>query len=500
MPWLPFLGVKSGGGHRRRRIAGRAVAAGCACLIALAAVEPARAQAPDGAPLSFADLVDQLLPVVVNISTTQRSDSRRPPAVPNFPEGSPFEDFFDDFLNEQNPDLQPREATALGSGFVIDPTGYVVTNLHVIDGADEIRVILQDDTNLPAELIGSDEKTDLALLKVESDTPLPFAPWGDSDATRVGDWIIAIGNPFGLGGSVSAGIISARARDLDSGPYDDYLQTDAAINRGNSGGPMFNLDGEVIGVNTAIISPTGGSVGIGFAIPATIANNVVEQLREFGHTRRGWLGVRIQHVTSEIAESLDLDRARGALVASVDEEGPAQAAGIEAGDVILMFNDRPVTESRRLPRIVAETPIGHDVPVVVWRHGEEVSLSVIVGELEEAEEAAQAPPANPEQEQDEAMVAELGLTLGTITSSRRSEFSLGADTEGVVVVSVETGSPADEKGIVPGDVIVEVMQEAVTSPGDVAMRVREAQEVGRRSVLVLLDRGGELRFEAIRID
>lgn len=500
MPWLPLLSVKSGGGERRRRRAGGVIAAGCACLIALGTVQPAQAQAPEGAPLSFADLVDQLLPVVVNISTTQRSDSRRPPAVPNFPEGSPFEDFFDDFLNEQNPDLQPREATALGSGFIIDPSGYVVTNLHVIDGADEIRVILQDDTNLPAELIGSDEKTDLALLKVESDTPLPYAPWGDSDATRVGDWIIAIGNPFGLGGSVSAGIISARARDLDSGPYDDYLQTDAAINRGNSGGPMFNLDGEVIGVNTAIISPTGGSVGIGFAIPATIANNVVEQLREFGHTRRGWLGVRIQHVTSEIAESLDLDRARGALVASVDEEGPAQAAGIEAGDVILTFNDRPVTESRRLPRIVAETPIGHDVPVVVWRHGEEVALSVIVGELEEAEEAAQAPPANPEQEQDEAMVAELGLTLGTITAGRRSEFSLGADTEGVVVVSVEAGSPADEKGIVPGDVIVEVMQEAVTSPGDVAMRVREAQEVGRRSVLVLLDRGGELRFEAIRID
>lgn len=498
---MPSLRVKRGGTESRRRTIGRVIAIGCACLIAFSAAQPAPAQAPEGAPLSFADLVDRLLPVVVNISTTQRSDSRRPPTVPNFPEGSPFEDFFDDFLEDQNPDLQPREATALGSGFIVDPTGYVVTNLHVIEGADEIRVILQDDTNLPAELIGTDEKTDLALLKVESPTPLPFAPWGESDGVRVGDWIIAIGNPFGLGGSVSAGIISARARDLDSGPYDDYLQTDAAINRGNSGGPMFNLDGEIIGVNTAIISPTGGSVGIGFAIPASIARNVIDQIREFGHTRRGWLGVRIQHVTAEIAESLDLDRPRGALVASVDEEGPAQAGGIEAGDVILSFNDRPVTESRRLPRIVAETPIGAEAPVVVWRRGEEITLAVVVGELDESEVvASQAPPANPEQDQDEAVVAELGLTLGTITEGRRSEFSLGADTEGVVVVAVEAGSPSDEKGIVPGDVIVEVMQEQVTSPGDVAMRVREAQEVGRRSVLVLLDRGGELRFEAIRID
>jgi serine protease Do len=473
----------------------------CVFAVMVGAGVPAQAQAPDGAPLSFADLVERLLPVVVNISTTQRSDTRRPPAIPEFPEGSPFQDFFDEFVQRQNPDLQPRQATALGSGFLIDPEGYVVTNLHVIEGADEIRVILHDDTNLPAEVLGTDQKTDLALLKVDSPTPLPYANWGDSDATRVGDWIIAIGNPFGLGGSVSAGIISAQARDLESGPYDEYLQTDAAINRGNSGGPMFNLAGEVIGVNTAIISPTGGSVGIGFAIPSSIARTVIEQLREYGQTRRGWLGVRIQHVTPEIAESLDLDEASGALVASVTPDGPAALAGVEAGDIVLSFNGRPVRESRRLPRIVAETPIGAEVPMVVWRHGGEVELTVVVGELDETQEAtAQAPHANPDQAQDEAVVAELGLTLGTITPERRSQFNLGADTEGVVVVMVEPGSPSDLKGIVPGDVIVEVMQEPVNSPGDVAMRVREAEEVGRRSVLVLLDRGGELRFEAIRIE
>ncbi|MGF1627118.1 MAG: DegQ family serine endoprotease [Alphaproteobacteria bacterium] len=483
------------------RLVGTLVLAFAICVAGPPVAPPAQAQAPEGAPLSFADLVDRLLPVVVNISTTQRSDTRRPPAVPQFPEGSPFQDFFDDFVEEQDPDLQPREATALGSGFIVDPAGYVVTNLHVIEGADEIRVILHDDTNLPAEVLGTDQKTDLALLKVESPTPLPFAPWGDSDGSRVGDWIIAIGNPFGLGGSVSAGIISAQARDLDSGPYDEYIQTDAAINRGNSGGPMFNLDGEVIGVNTAIISPTGGSVGIGFAIPASIARAVVAQLQEHGRTRRGWLGVRIQHVTPEIAESLDLDRARGALIASTTADGPAAAAGIEAGDVVLSFNGRPVRESRRLPRIVADTAIGAEVPVVVWRHGQEVELMVVVGELDEtAETAALAPPAQPDQAQDEAVVAELGLTLGTITDERRNEFNLGTDAEGVVVVSVEPGSPSDLKGIVPGDVIVEVMQEPVNSPGDVAMRVREAEEVGRRSVLVLLDRGGELRFEAIRIE
>lgn len=502
---MPVSNAACAAGGRSGRRVGRIVAAVCAAVLvlggALHPAQPVRAQAPEGAPLSFADLVDRLLPVVVNISTTQRSDTRRPPAIPEFPEGSPFQDFFDDFVEEQDPDLQPREATALGSGFLIDPEGYVVTNLHVIEGADEIRVILHDDTNLPAVVLGTDQKTDLALLKVESPTPLPYANWGDSDATRVGDWIIAIGNPFGLGGSVSAGIISAQARDLESGPYDEYLQTDAAINRGNSGGPMFNLAGEVIGVNTAIISPTGGSVGIGFAIPASIAGSVIAQLREYGQTRRGWLGVRIQHVTPEIAESLDLDRARGALIASVTLDGPAATAGVEAGDIVLSFDGRPVGESRRLPRIVAETAIGSEVPIVVWRHGEEVELRVVVGELDETEQtAAQAPQANPDEAQDEAVVAELGLTLATITPDRRSQFSLGADTEGVVVITVDPGSPSDLKGIVPGDVIVEVMQEPVNSPGDVAMRVREAEEVGRRSVLVLIDRGGELRFEAIRIE
>ncbi len=491
--------------RRTASVAGKAIglAVGAAVLASALAAPAALAQAPDGAPLSFADLVDTLSPAVVNISTTQRVDSRRPPVIPDFPEDSPFQDFFDEFTDRDQPDLQPREATALGSGFIIDPDGYVVTNLHVIEGADEIRVILQDDTNLPAEILGTDAKTDLALLKVESDQPLPYVPWGDSDAMRVGDWIIAIGNPFGLGGSVSAGIISARARDLDSGPYDEYLQTDAAINRGNSGGPMFNLAGEVVGVNTAIISPTGGSVGIGFAIPSSIADIVISQLREFGRTRRGWLGVRIQTVTDEIAESLDLPEAYGALVSSVTADSPAAAAGIEAGDIILHFNNRRVSEMRQLPRIVAETPIDAEVPVEVWRHGESVELSVMVGELEETP-VTDAPVVgdtdDPETPLDEAEVPELGLTLSALTPERRHEFDLGANADGVVVVAVEANSSADIKGISVGDVIVEVMQDPVSSPADVARLVAEAQEIGRRSVLVLIDHGGELRFEAIQIE
>jgi len=323
--------------------------------------------APDG----FADLADKLQPAVVNISTTQtvkpeQHSESTTPELPQFPPGSPFEEFFKDFFNRNNPhggtgsqnQAEAHKATSLGSGFIIDATGYVVTNNHVIADADSITVILHDDTNLKAELVGRDTKTDIAVLKVKTDKPLTAVAWGDSDKSRVGDWVLAIGNPFGLGGTVTAGILSARQRDINSGPYDDFLQTDASINRGNSGGPMFNMDGEVIGINTAIYSPSGGSIGIGFAIPSSLAHEVVSELiQEPDHAvHRGWLGVRIQAVTDEIAESLGLDKAHGALVASVSDNGPAQNAGIQPGDVILTFDGKTVEDMRHLPRLVAETP------------------------------------------------------------------------------------------------------------------------------------------------
>ena len=460
-------------------------------------------------PQSFADLADRLLPAVVNISTTQTVERGDMPApdIPQFPPGSPFRDFFDEFFNErEGPGGVPRRATSLGSGFIISEDGFVVTNFHVIQGADEITVLLQDETILPAEVIGTDDRTDLALLRVESDRPLPAVPWGDSETMRVGDWVIAIGNPFGLGGSVTAGIISARARDIRSGPYDDFIQTDASINRGNSGGPMFNLDGEVIGINTAIFSPTGGSVGVGFAIPSSLAQGVVEQLMEFGRTRRGWLGVRIQTVTEEIAESLGLEQASGALVASVTPTGPAEDAGIVAGDVILSFNDRDVEEMRRLPRLVAETPVGSTVEIVVWRRGERQTLSVELGELEPAEEEgllAALPGEGPVEDdldktQDEELET-LGFTLSAVTPELRSQYDLPSRSTGVLITRVLPGTPAEEKGLRPGEIIVEVGQEPVESPADVTQQIRDAREAGRNSVLLLIDREGDLRFVALRV-
>jgi len=456
------------------------------------------------APESFADLAERLLPAVVNVSTTQRAGATEGgPEMPEFPPGSPFEEFFKDFFDRrgERPDGRGRPATSLGSGFVVDPRGYVVTNNHVIEGADEITIILQDDTNLEATLIGVDEKTDLAVLKVEPDLPLPSVRFGDSDTMRVGDWVVAIGNPFGLGGTVTAGIISAMQRDINAGPYDNFIQTDASINRGNSGGPMFNLDGDVIGINTAIFSPSGGSVGIGFAIPSKLASNVVDQIIEFGRTKRGWLGVRIQTVTDEIAESLGLQDTQGALVASITEGGPAEDAGIEPGDVILRFNDRPVTEMRRLPRLVAETPVDKRVDVLVWRKGSHVTVGVTLGELEAAEDAgllaALTDPATPQVDQES--LDELGLGLSGLTDELVREYGIQAGTEGVVITEVVADSPADQKGLRPGEVILEVGQESVTSPVDVARMVEEAREAGRRSVLLLIDRDGDLRFVALAV-
>jgi serine protease Do len=481
--------------------------------IALAVVLAPSIGAARGAPESFADLAERLSPAVVNVSSSQivtgdsdgeqnRGEQERGPGVPSFPPGSPFEEFFKEFFDRNRPQApESRRATSLGSGFIIDPSGFVVTNNHVIADADEITVVLSDDTKLKAEIIGRDTKTDLALLKVESDTPLPFVKWGNSDTARVGDWIVAIGNPFGLGGSVTAGIVSARARDIRIGPYDDFIQTDASINRGNSGGPMFNLDGEVIGINTAIFSPTGGNVGIGFAIPSNLAKPLIDQLKQYGKPRRGWLGVRIQQVTPEIAESLGLKEPTGALVASVQEGGPAELSKIKSGDIILRFDGKTVEDMRRLVRVVADTNIDKAVPVVVWRDGKEVTLQVQVGEM--AEEAAQvaSAPAQPEMAQPEkSALDELGLTLAPLTDDVRKTYEVKPETKGVVVTDVLASGPAAEKGVQAGDVIVEVSQETVGSPAEVAARVAAAQKAGRKHVLVLLEGRSGLRWVPIRID
>jgi serine protease Do len=495
---------------RPRRNLTAMAAAGLLALASIATPRPATARpAPDG----FADLAARLLPSVVNISTTQ---TLKPEAgehggseMPELPPGSPFEQFFHDFFdhgrqNGHEGETLPHRAASLGSGFVVDPAGYIVTNNHVIADADEITVILHDNTNLKATVVGRDTKTDIALLKVSTAKPLPATVWGDSDAARVGDWVLAIGNPFGLGGSVTAGILSARQRDINSGPYDDYLQTDAPINRGNSGGPMFNMDGQVIGINTAIYSPTGGSIGIGFAIPATLAAEVVEELKsEADHTvHRGWLGVRIQAVTDEIADSLGLEKARGALVASVTPEGPAALAGVQPGDVVLTFNKKPVDDMRHLPRLVAETPVGRTVKVTLWRKRREETVEVKIARLEDTDvKPAVAETADPKTPPDNpGLVKTLGLTLSGITPDLKTKFSLADGAKGVVVVEVARDSAAAAKGFRPGDLIMEAAQAEVKNPDEVAKEIADAKKSGRKSILLLVDRQGDLRYVALGLD
>jgi serine protease Do len=463
-----------------------------ATFVLLGALVWAQMAEARGAPDSFADLAERLLPTVVNISTTQKVEDSR---------DQEFEEFFKDFLEPREGEdpmpQQRRRASSLGSGFVVDPSGYIVTNHHVVENADEVSVRFYDGLTLKAVIVGSDKDTDLALLKVEYDEPLPSTNWGNSEKTRIGDWVVAIGNPFGLGGTVTAGIVSARQRDINAGRYDDFIQTDAAINRGNSGGPMFNLDGNVIGVNTAIFSPSGGSVGIGFAIPSSLARNVIRQLRDGGEVQRGWLGVRIQSVNEELAEGLRLKTPRGALVASVTEGGPAEAAGIQQGDVILSFNGRDVTEMRKLPRMVAETPIGQEVAVVVWRKGQEAVLSVLLGKLEIEKVAATVGTVEPIETGE---VPSLGLALGRITPELRGRFELDDKANGVVITEVEADSSAAEKGLRPGDVIVEVDQEEVVSPADVAQKVERAKVEGYRVVTLLVYRQGDFQWIAVKIN
>ena len=448
-------------------------------------------------PQSFADLAEALTPSVVNISTSTLVNRDGDNSL-QFPPGSPFEDFFEEFQDRDN----PRTAQALGSGFIVSAEGYVVTNTHVIDGADAIRVTLYNDRSFDAELIGRDAKTDIAVLKIEpEDEVLQPVAFGDSDQMRVGDWVLAIGNPFGLGGSVTAGIISARGRDIGTGPYDDFIQTDASINRGNSGGPLFNLDGEVIGINTAMFSQSGGSVGIGFAIAANLASNVVDQLSEYGQTRRGWLGVFIQEITPEIAENFGLENENGALVSSVHKEGPAETAGIKAGDVVIAFNGKPIEEMRSLPRIVAESPIGKPIDMVVMRDGKKITLSVTLGVLEEAEESGLLASAPSEAETSTELNNEkLGFVLEALTPERRQDFSVGDDVNGVVILDVVSGSAADAAGLMIGDVIRRIGKSSVDTLDKADAAIRREMENGKTSIVLLINRGGRDRFMAITVE
>lgn len=485
-----------GPGRTIRRVA-QSVAA---VLIGLTLVAPSSPAFARTAPESFADMAEQLLPSVVNISTTQTVEGNAGIELPQLPPGSPFEEFFKEFLEKNQPRAQKRKATSLGSGFIVDDKGHVVTNNHVIQDADEITVVLADDTRLPATIVGRDAKTDIAVLKVDpGKNKMPAVKFGNSDSIRVGDWVIAIGNPFGFGGTVTTGIISARGRDINAGPYDDFLQTDAPINRGNSGGPIFDLGGEVIGIATAIYSPSGGSIGIGFAIPANSAEPVIRQLIEHGEVKRGWLGVRIQTVNEEIAEALGLKEAAGALVAGVIPGGPADDAKLKDGDVILEFDGKPITQMRRLPRLVADTEVGKTVPIKVWRDGKELALKVEVGVLREEEEKAASASKPQEKPAGSESVAALGLSVSSIDEKARERFDLGQDTKGVVVTNVDPSGPAADQGIRPGEVIVEIGQEEVSTPAQLIEKVKAAKESGRKSVLLLVEGQGGLRFVAIRL-
>ena len=457
------------------------------------------------APDSFADLAEGLLDSVVNISTSQNAPAQKEVTPPKVPEGSPFEEFFDEFFNKRNgpsgPQQRQRKQSSLGSGFVVDASGVVVTNNHVIDGADEITVNFPDGTKLTAELVGKDAKTDIAVLRVKPTKPLKAVKFGDAQGLRVGDWVLAIGNPFGLGGSVSAGIVSARDRNINSGPYDNFIQTDAAINRGNSGGPLFNMNGEVVGINTAIISPSGGSIGIGFSVPANTAQPVVDQILKYGETRRGWIGVRIQQVTDDIAESLGVSGTeKGALIAGVNDDGPAAKGGIEVGDVVLKFDGKSVRDVRDLPRIVADTPIDREVEVVLLRKGKQETRKLTVGRLEEAEPKNAALKA-PTPTEEPKTGAALGLQFSSVTDELKTKFQLKPDAKGVVVTGVDDGSNAQEKNIQPGDMLVEVAQETVQTPTDVAARIEALKKEGKKTALLLLaNRQGDVRFVAVSID
>jgi len=464
--------------------------------------------APREMPGSFADLVEKLSPAVVNISTTQKV---KRPRFRGLPPGSPFEEFFDEFFNrrrqgrdrdsedEDSDNEQQQRLYSLGSGFIIDPAGYIVTNNHVVQGAETITVRMKDGEEYEAKLVGRDAEVDVALLKIEADKPLPYVQWGDSDSARVGDWVLAIGNPFGLGGTVTAGIISARHRQgLTNSPYEDYLQTDASINRGNSGGPMFNLDGKVIGINTMIFSPSGGNIGIGFAIPSNIARKVIAQLKEYGYARRGYIGVVIQSVDKVTAEAMGLDSPKGALVAEVSPGGPADKAGIKPGDVIVAFNGKEVEDNDDLVRAVSDAGIGVKVSVDVLRDGKRLTLqlttterpkSLVLGEREEEDKAVPSPEA------PKSVARTLGVRLSNLTPAMRARFDIPDSVKGVIVTRVS--QRAAMRDVRPGDIITEVSGTRVDSVTDVANAVAALEKEGRKAVLLRILRGDQALFRSI---
>ncbi len=463
-----------------------------------------QAQSWQQRPGSFSALIKQVKPAVVNIATT--GNGAMPNGMqqfefnmPELPEGSPFGDFFRHFFENmpQSPQGgQGFEVKGAGSGFIISEDGYIVTNHHVIDDASKIEVVMNDGTRYEAAVKGIDSKTDIALLKIESDEPLPYVAFGDSDSAEIGDWVVAVGNQFGLGGSATAGIISARGRDIQAGPFDDFLQIDAPINRGNSGGPLFDTHGKVIGINTAIFSPSGGNVGIGFAIPSNMAKDIVAELRNHGAVTRGWLGVEIQPVTAAIAESLGLEHARGALVANVVKDSPASRSGFRVGDVILSMDGRPVEEFKDLPKLVASTRVGNESMVDVYRDGSDRELKVVIGAMP-GEEATLA---SVDVDNDrKAETAKLGLQLASLTPENRKLYKVGNDSNGVLVAGVERNSPASKAGIRPGSVINMVGQEAVESPAEVVEQVRQAAEHRKSAVLLRVEYHGQNRFVAVKL-
>lgn len=457
---------------------------------------PVAASAQTLPPTTFADLAAKVTPAVVNISSTHHEAAGGDEPMPfDFPPGSPFEQFFKHFREHRG---GGQDMTALGSGFVIDPTGYIVTNDHVIDGATEIHATLASGKDYPAKLIGADKKTDLALLKIDAGSALPYVSWGDSNAARVGDWVLAVGNPFGLGGTVTTGIISARGRDIHSGPFDDFLQIDASINRGNSGGPTFNLAGEVIGINSAIASPNGGSVGIGFAIPSNMAKPVIAALRARGRVDRGWIGVAIQEVTPELAQSLGLGEATGALIASVQPDGPAAAAMLQQGDVILSFDGQTVAETHDLPRIVAATPAGKQVQVTIWRDGTRKNVSLTVAKMKDESQVASTdnPSDQPAESPSERV---LGVQLSALTTDMRQQLGLDDGVHGVVITNIAEGSPAARQGLQEGDIIEQVARRRVTSPSEVDHLVQQAVTKNAASVLLLVNRQGNELFLAVKV-
>ena len=466
---------------------------------------------------SFAPLVKRVLPAVVNISVTGKSDAEQMSGQsPEEFGGAPFDDFLRRFFDQHGGGQGQQmphpfggspfggnrgdegggaKRIALGSGFIIDASGTIVTNNHVIGEAAKVEVTLQDNSKYTARIVGRDKRTDIAVLKIKADKPLPYVSFGDSNAAQIGDWVIAVGNPFGLGGSVTTGIISARGRDINAGQFDDFLQIDAPINRGNSGGPTFNLDGQVIGINTAIYSPNGGSVGIGFAVPSNVAKTVVAQLEQHGKVSRGWLGVQIQAITPAIAASLGLHGEHGALVAVVTPNSPGAKAGLKQGDVILSFNSSEVGRLRDLPRLVAETAPDSTAKLKVWRNGQTVELQTTVGELANTDQVASAAG---EQEEEQATPANaMGMHFAPLNNQLRQELRIGKDVQGVAITRVDPGSAADDVGLTAGDVVVAIDQQPVKSPQEAAAKLKEVGASPKKSALLLLNRHGVTQYVGV---